>query len=774
MTTDKPAYTYLGQPRKLIDGAEKVTGRARYAGDLRLAGMLHARPVLSPYAHAEITSIDTALALAVPGVVAVLRAEDLPSRDRAIVSRNSAILAKEKVVFRGQPVVVVVAENEGAAQDGADAVLIEYTPLPASVDALAAMQAGAAAIWPHGVPKEGVDLTSAHAAVGKQSDEHQSASPNVHEETHHSRGDVEQALREADLVIERTYTTVPVHQAYLEPHAATADPDPLGDGLTIYTSTQGQFMVRDEVARLIGLPRAKVRVVPMTVGGGFGAKYGIIDPLVAAVALTLGQPVRLVLTRSEDFLTTTPSPGSVITLSTGASADGRLTALKAHVVLDNGALPFALGGIVGMLIGGYYKCEHVQIDIFEVLTNKPQAGAYRAPGAPQATFALESNIDELARGLGMDPIEFRLLNAVEAGDLTGANKPWPDIGLRQVLETLRDHPAYREARDVGLEASTAQAPRPTPQGSREGVGIAVGGWPGGSSPASAVCRVDTDGTVRVHVGSVDISGVNSALVLVAAEILQVPPDMVELIQGDTHSGPFAGPSGGSQTTYTVSAAVARAADSVKRQLLEMASQQFEASIEDLELVDGAVQVKGVPGRAIAIGELASKAESTGGGPGPIVGEGRSALEKSAPGFVAHLVRVRVDAETGVVTPLRYVAVQDVGFALNPLLVDGQIQGGALQGLGWGMGEAMRYDERGQLLTASFMDYDIPKFETSPVIESVIVENRSALNQFGVRGVGEPPITAGAAAYANAIRDATGARLTELPIRAEDVWRMLDR
>ena len=750
-------YTYIGKRRKLIDGAEKITGHAHFAGDVQVPGMLHARPVLSPYAHARIVSIATQAARAMPGVVAVLKAEDLPSRDRLMVSRNSAILAKEQVVFRGQPVVIVVAESEAQAQDAADAVVIDYEPLPAVVDPLAAMQLGAPVIWPGGVPKEGVDLTSAHAAVAHESEERQSDSPNVHEETHHQRGDVEQALRSAAVVYEQTYTTASVHQVYLEPHASTAVPDPLGAGVTIYTSTQGQYMVRDEVARLLSLPRSKVRVVPMTVGGGFGAKYGIIDPLVAAVALAVGQPVRLVLTRTEDFLTTTPSPASIIKLTTGASSDGRLTALKANVVLDNGVFPFALGGIVSVLLGGYYKCEHVQIDIFEVLTHKPQGGAYRAPGAPQATFALESNIDELARAIAMDPIEFRMQNAAEAGDLMGNNDPWPDIGLKQVLARLREHPAYGQ--------------RPAP-GSHEGVGIAVGGWPGGISPAAAICRVDTDGTVRVHVGSVDISGVNSSLVLVAAEILQVPPEKVELIQGDTRSGPYAGPSGGSQTTYTVSAAVAVAAKAAKQQLLEVAAEQFEASVEDLELVDGNVQVRGVPDRAVAIGRLAERAEGENGGRGPIVGEGRSALANSAPGFVAHLVRVRIDQETGQVTPLQYIAVQDVGFALNPLLVEGQIQGGSVQGLGWGLNEAMRYDERGQLLSASFMDYDIPKFESTPPIESILVENRSALNPFGVRGIGEPPITAGGAAVANAVRDAIGVRPTELPVRSEAVWRML--
>ena len=404
-------FQVLGKPRKLVEGMEKVTGRARYSGDVSLPGMLYARPVLSPYAHARIRAIDIAAARQVPGVVAVLTAQDLPSRDRAINSRHSAILAKEKVLFRGQPVVVVVGESEAAAQDGADAVTIDYEPLPAVVDLEAALAPDAPVIWPQGLPSEGADLTAAHAAVDKETEQADRPPSNIHAENHFHRGDVERGFQEAAVIVERTYNTALVHQGYMEPHAAVAEPDPLGRGLTIYTSTQGQFIVRDEVARLLSLPKSKVRIVPMTVGGGFGAKYGILEPLVGAIALAIGRPVRMVLTRSEDFLTTTPSPASVIELKTGATSDGRLTALQARVLLDNGVFPFALGGIVGILLGGYYKCPNVRIDCYEVITNKPQGGAYRAPGAPQATFAIESNMDELARALGMDPLEFRLQNA---------------------------------------------------------------------------------------------------------------------------------------------------------------------------------------------------------------------------------------------------------------------------------------------------------------------------------------------------------------------------
>ncbi len=782
MSAVTETYRTLGKPRKLIEGREKVSGRALYAGDIRLPGMLHARPVWSPYAHAEITRIDGEAARRVPGVVAVLTAGDLPTRDRAINSRHSAVLARGRVLFAGQPVVLVVAESEAAARDGADAVVVEYAPLPAVVDPLAARAPDSPVIWPNGLPKEGMDLTAAHAAVDKGVEEGARGASNIHEEHHYARGDVAAGFAAADVTVERTYRTPIVHQGYLEPCAAVAAPDRLGGTITVYASTQGQFGLRGEIARLLGLPKRAVRVVPQTVGGGFGAKYGIIDALVAAAAWALDRPVRLVLTRSEDFRTSTPSPATIIRLKLGARRDGTLTALQADLTMDNGVFPFAIGGIVAILLGGYYKCPNVKIDVAEVFTHKPQTGAYRAPGAPSATFALESSMDDLAHELGIDPLELRALNAAETGDPMGNGDPWPHIGLRAVIERMRAHPAWqrrREDRGSPPAARTAAQPGGDAQSSirdplapghwREGVGIAVGGWLCGMSPAASVCRVDSDGTVRIHVGSVDISGVNSTFALVAAEVLGVSPDQVEIIQGDTTDGPFAGPSGGSQTTYSVSGAVAAAARQARRRLVELAANEFEAAPEDIEIVDGKAQVRGVPDKAMPIGRLAAKAERTAGGEGPIIGEGRAAVEENAPGFVVHLARVAVDSETGQVRLQQYVAVQDVGFALNPLLVEGQIHGGAAQGIGWALHEAMVYDEHGNLLTGTFMDYDLPRADTLPPIDAVLVENPAPHGPFGARGVGEPPITAGAAAIANAIRDAVGVRITETPIRAEAVW-----
>ncbi len=754
--TQQAPHRYLGKARKSVDGIEKVTGRARYAGDVSLPGMLHGKLALSLFAHARITRIDTAAALKIPGVVAVLTADDLPTRNRQPSSRQTTTLAREVVRYRGEPVALVLATSLAAAEDGVAALQIDYEPLPAPVTAEAALDPAAPVIWPQGAPKADTDLTAAHAAVARGEEQSDHVASNIHEQKRFSRGDALAALATAEVVVAGTYRTAIVHQGYLEPHAVVADIEPVRKHITIYTSTQGQFGVRDEVARLLGLRTSQVTVVPMTVGGGFGAKYGILDPLAAAAALAIGRPVRIVLDRSEDFLTTTPSPASTITIKLGATREGILTAIVAEMVIDNGVYPFTLGGIMSTLLGGYYRCPNVQIDVVEVLTHKPQAGAYRAPGAPQVTFALESSIDELARRLELDPLELRLRNAATTGDPMGNNDPWPSMGLRQVLEAAANHPLWRER---------------TPG---SGVGLAIGGWPCGMSPAAAVCRVDTDGIVRVHVGSVDISGVNSSFVLVAAEILGVPPEQVEIVAGDTRSGPFAGPSGGSQITYSVAGAVAAAAQEARRQLLEVAADMLEARIDDLDLRDGAIHVRGLPGRTLPIGEVARRAQEQQGGPGPIVGEGRTAPAENAPGFVAHIVQVTVDNETGRVQPLRYVAIQDVGFPLNPLMVEGQIHGGAVQGIGWGLHEALRYDENGELLTASLMDYTLPRAADVPSIETVLVTNPAPNGPFGARGVGEPPITAGAAALANAIRDATGARIYELPMRDEVVWRAMQK
>ncbi len=428
------------------DGPEKLTGRAQYAGDIRMPGMLYARLVLSPHASAKITSIDTEAARQMPGVTAVYTADDLEGTLLGYESgsRRLNFLAKGHVVFAGQPVAVVLAQSEARAEDAAAAVEVSYEPSAAVVDPIKGMQHGAPRVREH--LAAGAQEQDLHAAVSASEDEeeHEDLHDNVSNTLHFKRGDVEQGFREADVIVEDTYKIAGVHQGYLETQSCMIAPDPVTDGVTVYTSTQAQFMTRDEVAKALGLPSNKVRCVAMTVGGGFGAKYVVIEPFVASLVKKTNRPVHLQYTRSEDFLAANPSPYAVIECKTGAKKDGTLTAMQARVVFDTGAYAGSALGIACLLIGGWYRFPNLDIRGYEVVTNKPGVGAYRAPGAPHASFAIESQMDDLAEKLGMDPLDLRLQNAIVEGDLWPDGNPWPRIGLVECLEALKKHPALAE------------------------------------------------------------------------------------------------------------------------------------------------------------------------------------------------------------------------------------------------------------------------------------------------------------------------------------------
>jgi CO/xanthine dehydrogenase Mo-binding subunit len=548
-----------------------------------------------------------------------------------------------------------------------------------------------------------------------------------------------------------------VHQGYLEPRAAVAAADALG-ALTIWTSTQALFFTRSEVCEALGLPEHQVRIVATPLGGAFGAKFVLLEPLAGLLARRLGRPVSVVLSRTDEFLATTPAPAAVFDLTMGVRRDGTLTALEGRAVFDAGAYAGAPLGIALLLMGSYYQIPHVELRGYEVLTHKPGNGAYRAPGAVQATFALESHVDRLARAIGMDPIDLRLRNASRPGDPMITGQPWPKMGLRECLERLR---AERERR-----------PRPAgPAGDgrvRRGVGVAVGGWMGGIEPASAACRMDRDGTVSVLVGSVDMSGTNTALAQITAEAFGLPVEDVRVVNGDSETAPYAGASGGSKITYTVGVAVERAARDARRQLLAIAADKLEASVEDLEIVDRAVGVRGVPDRRLPLAELAKASMQFGAKYEPVLGRGASATVARSPAFAAHLSEVEVDPDTGHVRVLGHLTVQDVGRAINPAEVEGQIHGGVVQGFGWALFEKLAYDAQGQLLGATFMDYALPQSDQAPRIDTVLVEVASDHGPFGAKGVGEPPVVGAPAAVANALADATGHRFTELPVTAEAV------
>ena len=744
-------FSVVGRSVPRIDGEEKVTGRSQFAADYELRGLLHARVLLSPHAHARVRRVAKDAALTVPGVVAVLTADDLPFGEAVPNVRGRYLLARGEVRFVGEPVAVVVGESEAAAADGLERLIVgaEFEALPPLVDPVAAADPGAPLVQPGlaGKSAEG----SLHAAVAVTEDAPEERPSNVASRVRFSRGDIERGLREADLVIARTFRTSVVHQAYLEPHATIADYDPVGRRLTVWTATQGLFYTRENVAGVLGLPESAVRIVPMTVGGGFGAKILLLEPLVGAIAMVLRRPVRLVLTRSDEFRTGTPAPQSVLDVRLGAHRDGTLVALQARLLFDAGALPGAPVNIAALLLGGYYRVPHVDIQGQEVLTHKAPVGAYRAPGTPQATFALESVVADVARALGHDAIEFRLRNVSREGDPMPNGEPWPRIGLHETLVALQEDPLWR-SRGRG----------------NGGVGVAIGGWLGGLEPASACVRLNTDGTVHVVVGAVDISGTATALTQITAETLSLPMGRVRFIGGDTDSAPQAGMSGGSKITYTVGSAVARAAEDARRQILALAARRLEAAEGDLELVDGRVWVRGVPTRTVAVADLAKLTSGFGAGHPPIFGVASEAIVQRAPAFGAHLARVHVDPETGRVRVVDYAAAQDVGKAINPAAVQGQILGGVAQGIGWALLERMIYDENGSLATGTFVDYALPRAADVPPVRVTLVEVAVPHGPYGAKGVGEPPVVPVAAAIANGIADATGARITQLPILPETV------
>jgi CO/xanthine dehydrogenase Mo-binding subunit len=749
-------FKTIGQSRPLIDGPAKVTGVTRFTADLNTPGLLHARFVASLHAHANIRAIDVSGAMGTPGVVAVLTAEDMP--EIAPSSRTRLLLARDRVIFAGQPVAMVLATSAAAAEDGAGQVMVDYEPLPAASTLDEALAENAPLVWPAGVPS-GAGSGGAHGAESGGGQKSEQKRDNIASQKSYKRGDVAAGFAQADVILERTFTTPIVHQSAVEPHSIMAESNPITGGMTVWASTQDQFGVRREVARVLGLPESDVRVIGMAVGGGFGGKNGLYEPLVAAAARAAGRPVRLTLTRMEEMVAANPAPYVRLQLRLGAKRDGTLTALSAEVHADNGCYPFELAGFLVSMAGSFYRVPNFELRGTDVLTFKASAGAYRAPGAPSVIFALDSMMDELAQKLSLDPIELRLQNAARSGDLMADDDPWPGIGMVAVLEALRQHPAW-QTRDQ----ARAQG---------RGAGVAVGGWPGGTEPAAAACKLNRDGLIQIHVGSIDLNGTATGFTLLAAEAFGVPPEKVRVVVSDTDTAPYSGASAGSKVTYATGAAVVAAAQEARRQVLAIAADELEAAVEDLEIVDGAVQVRGVPGRAIKLSDIARKTMQFSGKYPPVFGQGRVAQTESAPAFSAQLAEVEVDRETGEVRLHKLVVVQDVGRAVNPLAIRGQMMGGATQGIGWALYEQMIYDANGQLLTGSWMDYAVPNIiQTPPAVETIIVEVPSETGPYGARGVGEAPVVPTAAAIANAIADATGARLTDLPMTAPRVLAAL--
>lgn len=731
-----------------IDALEKVLGSGKFAADIQLPGLLHGKLRLSDHAHARVIAIDTSEAERMPGVTMVLCAGNTPEYRFGSEFQDQTLFARDKVLHRGAVLAAVAATDPETAEEAARRIHVRYEPLPAVTDVLEAVKPDAPILHEALATYPGVNPAHVHGNICAQS--------------RVAWGDIEEGFRQADRIFEHTFTTGTVHQSYLEPMAAVAQFEP-GGKLTLWTSTQGTYVVRSRVAALLNLPLHKVRVIVPHVGGGFGGKLQtVLEPYCAMLAQHTGRPVKIVLSREEEFFLGKPRSGSVIHLKTGVTRDGTLTARQARMYFDTGfACHPRSTEIAPTVIRGPYNIPHVRFDAFCVYTNKMGCGSFRGPGGIQAFFAGESQIDIICRELGLDPVEFRRRNGVKEGGTSGAGVRLRQVGMLPTLE--------RAAQAAGWGKPVAARP-----GIKVGRGMACGEWRlGGGRGSGAWVKLNEDGTVHLVAGMSEIgSGSSTALVQIAAEMLGVGADAVALISGDTETTPFDTLTAASRVTVSVGNAVRRAAADAREQLLQLAAERLEANPADLECRDGRMFVRGSPERGLGLGELARYAQTL--GPGPVLGRGSfsSRVPQSLHTFGTQIVEVEVDEATGQVALTRIVAAHDVGCAINPQGVEGQIQGGVTQAIGHTLMEEVKYTPRGDPQNAGFLDYKIPSILDLPLIEPVIVEEADEEGPFGARGIGEPPILAMAPAIANAIADAVGVRITSLPITAEKVLQAL--
>ncbi len=740
------------------DGPEKVTGRVQYVADIPAKGLLHAKLLRSPHAHAKIVSIDVSAAKALPGVRAVLTAKDIPHLKKKAPTRAHAVLAIDRVVFMGQPVAAVAADELSIAEEALDLIEVEYQVLPASIDPLKAMQPGAPPVADAGTEADTSEAL-AHSAVAIAKSEAPAKAVNISQQARLQRGDPAAGFAQSDHVLEKTYRVPMVHQGYLEAHAVLAEWDRNGL-LTLWASTQGSFNTRSEVADVLGIPENRLRVIPVECGGGFGGKIrALCEPITAVLAQVTRRPVRYVMTRREELEAGMPAPQVIIKLKTGVKRDGTLMALDAETVIDSGAYSGAVLAVSAVFLGSMYKWPSFDVRGFEVLTHKPSVAAYRAPVAPQTIFAIESHMEQIARDLNLDSVEFRMRHLIAPGDPMVNGQPWQSNGARQVLARLAEHPHWKTRKQWIAEGKN---------GKKRGVGLALGGWLGGLQPTGATVRLNPDGTLAVLTGQVDIAGTNISLAQIAASAYGVDTDLVRITTGDTDVAPLTGLSAGSKTIYTVGAAVLQAAEDARRQTFEIAAAELEASVHDLELADGKITVRGMPDKGITLATIGKKGNLYMSKTPPVLGKANPAFTQQAPGFAAQLARLEVDPDTGEVTIRDFVIVQDVGKAINPLGVEGQMQGGAVQSLGIALTEGLMFDDSGRLTNPSLLDYRKLTAADLPNLETIIVEVPAPAGPFGARGVGEPPIIPAPAAIANAVHDAVGARITQLPLNPERI------
>ncbi len=742
-SVEKPKYKVIGTRPVRHDGVDKVTGRARYGGDVKLTGMLHAAMLRSPHAHAIIKRIDTSKAAALPGVRAIATSADLPEQGDRIVELGEGaanmrhlsanVLARGKVNYRGHAIAAVAADNIHIAEEAVKLIEVEYEVLPAVMDVLEAMKPEAP-ILNDDVRTQGLGCEIAPADRDRPT--------NVAAHYLFEKGDLAQGFAEADEVIEREFTTSMVHQGYIEPHNATALWNADGK-VTVWMSTQGSFTARQQTAELLHIPVSSVKVVPMEIGGGFGGKISVYLPPVAAVlSRKSGRPVKLVMSRTDVFEATGPTPGSFMRIKVGVTRDGRITAGQAWVAFEAGGFPGSPIVLGCMCVFSCYDVPHGRIEGFDVCVNRPRTNAYRAPGATQIAFGVEAVLDELAEKIGMDPAELRFKNAAREGTRRIDGPVYRRIGMAETVEAIQNSDHYKSK----LE------------GKNRGRGIASGFWINAGMKSCVTATMNDDGTVTLIEGSTDIGGSRTGIAMQFAETMGISAQAVTPTVVDTDSIGYTDITGGSRTTFATGIAAYEAAKDIQRQLVKRAALLWELPAEQLRYEDGGVSGPG--GKRITFAELASKLHCTG---GPVIGSGTSCEASQGGAFGTHVVDVEVDPDTGKVQILRYTAAQDCGTAIHPSYVEGQMQGGVVQGIGWALNEEYWYDGAGKLHNPTYLDYRMPTCYDVPMIETIIVEVPEPNHPYGVRGVGEVPIVPPPAAIAAAIHAATGVRMNHLPM-----------
>jgi CO/xanthine dehydrogenase Mo-binding subunit len=750
MTNDnsKTNFQWVGKRTRRPDGVDKVTGRARYGDDMSMPGMLHCKLLRSPHAHAKIISIDTSKAAGLKGVKGVLTSAEIPDHplskppyapiinDMHDISRN--VMARDKVFYDGHAVAAVAATSERIAKAALKLIDVKYEILPHVLDPIEAVH-----------PDAPILHEDQFTYLGDKTSEKPS---NLFRSSVGERGDLKKGFSEADIIVERDFSSAPVHQGYIEPLACVATTSEDGC-VELWTTTQGHFVIRALCAGLLNIELAKVRVTASEIGGGFGGKNTIYgEPIAIRLSQMTGRPVRMVMSRTEVFRASGPTVGSRTHVKMGVKTDGTITAAEAETWYQAGAFKGAPTGRAVETYFSAYTIANAKATVHDVCVNRPKVAAYRAPGAPMAAFAAEAVINELAGRIGMDPIDFRLKNAVTEGDQSLGGSVYGSIGLIEVLNQTKSHPHYS-----------------APLGPNQGRGLALGYWMHGGGLSSVSSHLLDDGTVTVATGNPDIGGSRSSMRVMAAEELGIDIELIKPIVADTGSMGYSHLTAGSRTTFATGWAVVNSIREIIDKLCALAAKKWEIDVADVSWEAGqAVSTKsGDSMKPLTLKELAGMATKMG---GAIAGHSEINAGGAGAAFCLQLVDVEVDPETGFVTPKRHTVIQDVGRAISPDYVEGQMQGGAVQGIGWALNEEYVYDDQGHLQNTGFLDYRMPVASDVPMIDTVLVEVPNPNHPYGVRGVGEPTLVSAPAAVANAVENAIGQHMSSLPLSPPTVLK----